>query len=251
MNGEIDGPSRSPGPTPCPPCRFYSPFYRSGDLVELKFEVGGYPKPDWTALIEQGNNIAKREIKGWLGTIICTNTSLEDLYKELEDLYREINLIRVTMTSNQVLPKSYPLKRVQTDLNVLEKDLPDLISELHAFLGDVAVVGARRISTEALLAEVQEFSQSVARMRVHVPDDAPPIHHKFQAWHNDALFLAHRVRQIAGGQGSLKSISSPLIKFITKALDRAAPAASGRPRTEDAVRQALASHPHRALLGLD
>jgi hypothetical protein len=239
MNGQIDGPSGSPGQTPVRPYRQYKAIYQSGELVGFMLEASN----NWTALIEEGNRIAREEIKGWLGTIFCTDTILEDLY-------REINLIRVTVTPEQALPKSYPFKRVQTALKALEKDLPDLIAELHGILCEAAVREARRIRNETLLAEAQVFSEAVARMRVNVPDDIPPIHHKFQAWHDDALFLGFRIQQISDGGGSLKSISSPLINFITKALDRAIPvAASGRPRKEDTVRQALASHPHRALLG--
>jgi hypothetical protein len=225
-------------------------IYQSGGLVGFMLEVDGYPKPNWTALIEEGNRIAREEIKGWLGTIFCANTSLEDLYTNLEDLYRDINFIRVTVTSGQALPKSYPFKRVQTALKALEKDLPDLIAELHGLiLSEAAGREARRIRNETFLIEVQMFSEAVARMRVNVPDDIPPVHHKFQAWHDDALFLARSIQQISGGEGSLKSMSSPLINFITKALDRAVPLSSGRERTEDALRQALANHPQRALLG--
>lgn len=251
MNGEIDDPSGSPAPTLCRPAREYRAIYQSGDPVDFVMLPVGYPEPNWTALIEEGNRITRAEIKGWLGTIFCTNTSLEDLYTNLEALYRDINLIRVTVIPNQAIPKNHPSRRLQTALKAIERDLPDLIAELHGIvLCEAAGREARKIRNQTLLEELQVFSDAVVRMRVHFPDDIAPIHHKFQAWHEDALFLALRVQKISGGGGSLKSTSSPLIKFITKALDRAIPvAASDRPRTEDAVRQALASHPQRALLG--
>ena len=92
MNGEIDDPSGSPAPTLCRPAREYRAIYQSGDPVDFVMLPVGYPEPNWTALIEEGNRITRAEIKGWLGTIFCTNTSLEDLYTNLEALYRDINL---------------------------------------------------------------------------------------------------------------------------------------------------------------
>ena len=196
MNGEIDDPSGSPARHRAVRLGITELSTKAATRSILLCCPVGYPEPDWTALIEEGNRITQAEIKGWLGTIFCTNTSLEDLYTNLEALYRDINLIRVTVIPNQAIPKNHPSRRLQTALKAIERDLPDLIAELHGIvLCEAADREARKIRNQTLLEELQVFSDAVVRMRVHFPDDIAPIHHKFQAWHEDALFLALRYRR--------------------------------------------------------
>jgi hypothetical protein len=221
------------------PCRTYRAYTCRGQVLAMTVEVAGSPKPNLSILIEDGDKISRENIADWGKPFPFTEA-------DLDELYFCINFLRVTVWYNQATAKDYPLRRVQTALKALEEDLPAFMTELHRLQSE-ATTGKTQRRCEAAIAEAQSFSQAVARMRVHVPDDIPPIHHKFQAWHDDALFLGYRIQQISGG-GSLKSVSSPLIKFIRAALDLAVPLSSGRERTEDAVRQALANHPWRELL---
>jgi hypothetical protein len=200
-------------------------------------QIGGHPDPNLPALIRSGDEIKRSEIEHWLEKIPCTHS-------EIDEVHSRINLIRTTVSPREAVPKTYPYKMIQAALKSLATDLPSVIAEIASF----AETSRRRLD----LRELQRFCRAVARIRQHVPDDIPPVHHKFKPWHDDALFLAFKVKQIydrCGTKLSLKSVSSPGIIFVTVALNRAS-ANRRQPYTKDGVRQALAAHPHRALLGL-
>ena len=209
-----------------------------GPLLAFTLKIGGYPEPNLPALIRSGDEIKRSEIEHWMEKIPCT-------HDEIGKLHFYINLIRTTVSPREAVPETHPYKRVQDALKSLETDLPAVIAEIASF----AETLRRRLDH---LRELQRFCRAVARIKKHVPDDIPPVHHKFRSWHDDALFLAFKVKEISDRRGtwlSLKSASSPGIIFVAAALNHAS-ATQGRPYTKDGVRQALAAHPHRALLGL-
>lgn len=219
------------------PYRQYEAVYQhDGPLLGMTWKIGGHPEPDLPALIGSGDEIKRSEIQHWLEKIPCTQD-------EIEELHSRINLIRTTVFPREAVPETYPYKRVQDALKSLETDLPSVIAEIASF----AETSRRRVE----IRDLQRFCRAVARIRKYIPDDIPPVHHKFRPWHDDALFLAFKVKELFEKRGtkvSLKSVSSPAIIFVTVALNRAS-ANRERPCTKDRVRQALAAHPWRALLG--
>ncbi len=212
---------------------------RNGDLLAFQLSLQGHPRPNASALIAEGTEITREEISNWLKGISFTAN-------DNEELYFIINLFRVTVHPRDAVPDNYPYKRVQAALKALETDVPLAINDLEAIYLEKKFLSPAVARIETQLAELRQFSRAVARIRIKIRDDTPPVHHKFQSWHNDALFLAYTVRMLAP-DGSLKSISSPLIRFVTLALNRAVPLK--RARSEDKVRQALSAHPQRCLLG--
>ena len=121
MNGEIDDPSGSPAPTLCRPAREYRAIYQKRRPVDFVMLPVGYPEPNWTALIEEGNRITRAEIKGWFQEqSFLHEYQSRRISIPISKLFRDINLIRVTVIPNQAIPKNHPSRRLQTALKAIK-----------------------------------------------------------------------------------------------------------------------------------
>lgn len=223
----------------------------SFDLHTPSHAVDSHPGTDGALDVKQVSN--------WLSRL-PVSSSPEDARRLCEIL----NIIHSTVSVKDALPKSYAYKRFNDAVSQVMIELPSVLGEARHFVEQALSSSSLPVllKRKRLLSEIDRYRQATERLRRHVQADIPPINHKFDIWHDDAMYIAVNIKQIYNNDrktANFGSKLSPPCMFIAAALTWTMPlteASNGRsmtpqPHTPDAVRKALSLHPHRELLKPD
>jgi hypothetical protein len=206
-----------------PPFRHYTDqIVRVGNELAVLVVMRCSDRLNVERLMKEGNVITQEEVSEWNKML-----PFQLPPKDLADLTDELNLIRVTVPHDEAIADLSHLeaahRRVEKSITQLTQDLPTLIEFLTTRTGQRSATSATVF--DDLLASATNVRSYLTFTRGLWGDRLAKARGGHNAlWHGDAVYLMFLLELAAKRAGQVLSFTkptTPAVRFIDAALDRA------------------------------